>query len=135
MSDSYVERKARDALNKAKGDRRDAAQLLATWVEDDVRLKNGLIRPFLANICRLAIQRAEAGDRPSMTGGKRPRESGPTAIDDVVRSLLGTSGKAAPKKRPDPAIPQPAPRPVEASGKHQRTMQALASSFKKRPRS
>jgi hypothetical protein len=120
----YVDRKARDALAQADGDRERAAELLEAWCGDDARLKGALIRPFLPNICRLAIQRATA--RPSAKEA-RAKVKG-TAIDLVIDALQEKAGK----RRLEPAIPQPAPRPAEASPKHARALQALASSYKKK---
>lgn len=122
MSD-YVDSKAQDALAEAKGDHRRAAELLEIWCGDDARLKGALIRPFLPNICRLAIQRATA--RP--TKAARAKIKG-TALDLVIDALQEKAGK----RRLDPAIPQPPPRPAEASPKHSRALQALASSYKKK---
>lgn len=122
MSD-YVERKAQDALAEAQGDHRRAAELLEIWCGDDARLKGALIRPFLPNICRLAIQRATA--KP--TKAARAKIKG-TALDLVIDALQEKAGK----RRLDPAIPQPPPRPAEASPKHSRALQALASSYKKK---
>ena len=122
MSD-YVDSKAQDALAEAKGDHRRAAELLEIWCGDDARLKGALIRPFLPNICRLAIQRATA--KP--TKAARARIKG-TALDLVIDALQEKQGK----RRLEPAIPQPPPRPAEASPKHSRALQALASSYKKK---
>lgn len=92
----YVERKARDALAPADGDHQRAAELLELWCGDDARLKGALIRPFLPNICRLAIQRTTAP--PSKSA--RARVKG-TAIDLVIDALQEKAGK----RRIDPAIP------------------------------
>ena len=119
----YVDRKARDALAQADGDHQRAAEILEVWCGDDARLKGALIRPFLPNICRLAIQRATA--RP--TKDARAKVKG-TAIDLVIDALQEKAGK----RRIDPAIPQPAPKPQEASPKHAKALQALASSYKKK---
>lgn len=119
----YVERKARDALAQVDGDHQRAAELPELWCGDDARLKGALIRPFLPNICRLAIQRATA--RP--TKSARAKIKG-TAIDLVIDALQEKAGK----RRVEPAIPQPAPKPAEASVKHARAMQTLASAFKKK---
>ncbi|MBL8690484.1 MAG: hypothetical protein JNL04_15380 [Rhodospirillaceae bacterium] len=119
----YVERKARDALAQADGDQQRAAELLELWCGDDARLKGALIRPFLPNICRLAIQRTTA--RPSKSA--RAKIKG-TAIDLVIDALQEKAGK----RRIEPAIPQPAPKPAEASVKHAHAMKTLASAFKKK---
>ncbi|MSP47751.1 MAG: hypothetical protein EXQ95_00330 [Alphaproteobacteria bacterium] len=119
----YVDRKAREALAQADGDHGRAAELLEIWCGDDVRLKGALIRPFLPNICRFAIQRTTA--RPSTRD--RAKVKG-TAIDLVIDALQEKTGK----RRLDPAIPQPAPKPAEASPKHAKALQALASSYKKK---
>ncbi|MBM3534013.1 MAG: hypothetical protein FJX60_13360 [Alphaproteobacteria bacterium] len=119
----YVDRKARDALAEAEGDRQAAAALLENWCSNDARLKGELMRPFLPNICRLAIQRATS--KP--TKDQRARVKG-TAIDLVIDTLQTKAGK----RRLEPAIPQPAPKPAEASVKHTKAMQALASAYKKK---
>jgi hypothetical protein len=120
----YVDRKAREALTEAGGDQRRAAEILEFWCGNDARLKGALIRPFLPNICRLAVQRATA--RPSAKEA-RAKVKG-TALDLVIDALQENAGK----RRLDPAIPQPPPKPVEASAKHARAMQALATSFKRK---
>ncbi len=119
----YVDRKARDALAEADGDHRRAAEILENWCNDDAKLKGALMRPFLPNICRLAIQRATA--RP--TKDARAKIKG-TALDLVIDALQEKAGK----RRIDPAIPQPPPRPAEASTKHSSAMKALASAYKKK---
>ena len=58
MSQDYVKEKALEAIEAASDDRKDAAQLLRVWSENDDELKKALIKPFLLNICSLAIQRA-----------------------------------------------------------------------------
>lgn len=118
----YVERKARDALAQSDGDHQRAAELLELWCGDDARLKGALMRPFLPNICRLAIQRATA--KP--TKDARAKVKG-TAIDLVIDALQEKAGR----RRIEPAIPQPAPKPSEASNKHTSAMKTLASAFKK----
>ncbi|MBM3546176.1 MAG: hypothetical protein FJX54_04440 [Alphaproteobacteria bacterium] len=120
----YVERKARDALAEADGDRRAAAEILEHWCSNDARLKGELMRPFLPNICRMAIQRATA--RP--TKDARAKLKG-TAMDLVIDALQANVGG---KRKPEPAIPQPPPKPAEASVKHAKAMQALASAYKKK---
>jgi hypothetical protein len=119
----YVERKAREALTEAGGDRKRASEILEFWCGNDAKLKGALIRPFLPNICRLAIQRATA--KP--TAKERAQVKG-TALDLVIDALQEKAGK----RRIDPAIPQPAPKPAEASVKHTRAMQTLASAFKRK---
>lgn len=119
----YVDRKARDALAEAEGDHQRAAGLLELWCGNDARLKGDLMRPFISNICRLAIQRATA--KPSKEA--RAKIKG-TALDLVIGALQDKAGK----RRLEPAIPQPAPKPAEASPKHAKALQALASSYKKK---
>ena len=58
MSQNYVKEKALEAIEAASEDPKDAAQLLRVWSENDDELKKALIKPFLLNICSLAIQRA-----------------------------------------------------------------------------
>ena len=58
MSQDYVKEKALEAIEAASEDPKDAAQLLRVWSENDDELKKALIKPFLLNICSLAIQRA-----------------------------------------------------------------------------
>lgn len=121
--DEYIDRKAREALAEADGDHRRAADILEMWCGDDARLKGLLIRPFLPNICRLAIQRTTA--KPSKAA--RARVKG-TALDLVIDALQEKAGK----RRIEPAIPQPPPKPTEASPKHSSAMKALASSYGKK---
>jgi hypothetical protein len=75
------------------------------------------------NICRLAIQRATA--KP--TKSARAKIKG-TALDLVIDALQEKAGK----RRIEPAIPQPPPRPSEASSKHSHALKALASAYKKK---
>lgn len=121
----YVDRKAREALEEADGDARRAASLLESWTSEDARLKSALIRPFLPNICRLAIQRATA--KPSARDVKAKVKG--TAMDLVIEALYAKSGKT---RKPEPAIPQPPPKPAAASPKHTNAMQALASSYRRK---
>ena len=51
MSQYYVKEKALEAIEAASEDRKDAAQLLRVWSENDDELKKALIKPFLLNIC------------------------------------------------------------------------------------
>jgi hypothetical protein len=119
----YVDRKARDALVEAGGDHRRAAEILENWCNEDARLKGALMRPFLPNICRLAVQRVTAKPGPDV----RARLKG-TALDLVIDALQVKAGK----RKVEPAIPQPPPKPAEASRKHSSAMQALASAYKKK---
>lgn len=120
----YVDRKTREALTEAGGDHRRAAEILEFWCGNDARLKGALIRPFLTNICRLAVQRATA--KPSATDA-RAKVKG-TALDLVIDALQEKAGK----RRLEPAIPQPAPKPAEASPKHTSALKALASAYKRK---
>ena len=47
MSQDYVKEKALEAIEAASEDRKDAAQLLRVWSENDDELKKALIKPFL----------------------------------------------------------------------------------------
>ena len=57
MSQEYVQKKALEAIDAAGDNRKEATQLLRVWSETDEELKRALIKPFLLNICSLAIQR------------------------------------------------------------------------------
>jgi len=126
----YVDRKAREALEEADGDARRAASLLESWTSEDARLKSALIRPFLPNICRLAIQRSTAQRSTTKPGAREAKAKVKgTAMDLVIEALYAKSGKT---RKPEPAIPQPPPKPAAASPKHTNAMQALASSYKRK---
>ena len=123
MSRDYAEAKALEALRQAEGDKRRAARILEGWAEEDGRLKNALVRPFFANLCGFAVQRAAARAlpaqaKPKSTGGK-------PSLETVLQAMAG--GK---RVHIDPGPPS-ADGP--ASAKHQRTLKALAQAYKKRP--
>ena len=57
MSSSYLEKKAREAIQSTKGNRQLATHLLQHWAESDPQLLGALIRPILRTLCMLAIDR------------------------------------------------------------------------------
>jgi hypothetical protein len=122
MSRDYAEAKALEALRQADGDKRRAARILEGWAEEDGRLKNAIIRPFFANLCGFAVQRAEARAtaRPA-----KPKTGGKPALETLLQSMAG--GKRVHIDPGPPADDGP------ASAKHQRTLKVLAQAYKKRP--
>jgi hypothetical protein len=124
MSRDYAETKALDALRQADGDKRRAARILEGWAEEDARLKSAIVRPFFANLCAFAVQRADA----RATGGGKPKAKSTAAkpsLETVLQAMAG--GK---RVHVDPGPPS-ADGPTSA--KHQRAMKALAQAYKKRP--
>ncbi|MBI1774347.1 MAG: hypothetical protein HYR63_03275 [Proteobacteria bacterium] len=122
MSRDYVEAKALEALKVAEGDKRRAARILQAWAEEDGRLKSALVRPFFANLCGFAVQRAAA--RAARPARAKPA-SGRPALDAVIQALGG--GKRV------EVDPGPVADEGPASVKHQRTLKVLAQAYKKRP--
>jgi hypothetical protein len=123
MSRDYAEAKALEALREADGDRRRAARLLEAWAEEDGRLKNALIRPFFANLCGFAVQRAAARAAPAAAKPKSAQAK--PSLETVLQAMAG--GKRV------TIDPGPASADGPTSAKHQRAMKALAQAYKKRP--
>ncbi len=126
MVRDYAEAKALEALLQAEGDKRRAARILEGWAEEDGRLKNALVRPFFANLCGFAVQRAAARAASGPAKAKPAKTGARPALDAVIQALGG--GKRV-------AVVDPGPASAEdpASPKHQRTLKVLAQAYKKRP--
>ena len=118
MSQDYVKEKALEAIEAASEDPKDAAQLLRVWSENDDELKKALIKPFLLNICSLAIQRATTD-----TSQKRRDPSSDNS------SLL--SAIASPQTLTMSSNKQPQSPPPRSSIRHQKAIASLAASFKR----
>ena len=118
MSQEYIKKKALEAVEAASEDHKDAAQLLRVWSENDDELKKALIKPFLLNICSLAIQRATT----DMSRNRQSPSSDPSSLLSAIASpetLTMSSNK------------QPQSPPPRSSIRHQKAIAALAASFKK----
>ena len=118
MSQDYVREKALEAIEAASENHKDAAQLLRVWSENDDELKKALIKPFLLNICSLAIQRATT----DMPNNRQDPNSDPSSLLSAIASpetLTMSSNK------------QPQSPPPRSSIRHQQAIAALAASFKK----
>tara|TARA_Y100000588_G_scaffold393807_1_gene511244 strand:- start:4728 stop:5087 length:360 start_codon:yes stop_codon:yes gene_type:complete len=118
MSQDYVNSKALEAIDSAGDNRKEAAQLLRVWAETDEELKKALIKPFLLNICSLAIQRVLS----------ETTESSKRRIPDQT-SLL--SAIASHQTLTMSSTRQPQSPPPRSSLRHQQAMATLAASFKK----
>ena len=118
MSQEYVKAKALEAIDATGENRKDAAQLLRVWSENDEELKRELIKPFLLNICSLAIQRVTS-DNADKAGD----------VNDNDSSLL--SAIASPQPLTMSSTRQPQSPPPRSSIRHQQALATLAASFKK----
>src|SRR5258708_16192806 len=103
MVRDYAEAKALEALLQAEGDKRRAARILEGWAEEDGRLKNALVRPFFANLCGFAVQRAAARAASGPAKAKPAKTGARPALDAVIQALGG--GKRVAVVDPGPASP------------------------------
>ena len=67
--------------------RREAGLLLRVWAETDDELRQGLVAPFLNNLCALAVQRAVRAPEPGGATGRRLERS--TQQDNAASILSG----------------------------------------------
>ena len=118
MSQDYVKEKALEAIEAASEDPKDAAQLLRVWSENDDELKKALIKPFLLNICSLAIQRA--------TTDPSQKRRDPSSDNSSLLSAI-----ASPQTLTMSSNKQPQSPPLRSSIRHQQAIASLAASFKR----
>jgi len=118
MSQEYVQKKALEAIDAAGDNRKEATQLLRVWSETDEELKRALIKPFLLNICSLAIQRV-ISETSEKSKTQAPDQS----------SLL--SAIASPETLTMSSNRQPQSPPPRSSKRHQQAIAALAASYKR----
>ena len=128
MSQKHVRAKALEALEAAGGNRREAGLLLRVWAETDDELRQGLVAPFLNNLCALAVQRAVRAPEPGGATGRRPERS---TQQDNAASILSALG-SRPTETMTSARPGAAPPPPAGSARHKQAVSALAAAFRKR---
>lgn len=123
MAKNHAKQKALEALEATGNNRREASLLLRVWAESDEKLKADLVRPFLNNICALAVQSAAAGRatlRKPASGRKRPADNAAS----LLNAISGGGAQTMSSTR------NSAPPPPASSARHRQAVTLLASAFK-----
>jgi len=76
---ALVLEKAREAMDRSKGDREAAKRLMRTWVDGDAKVRSALIDPLIDGAIDQAIRNACAADRNALIARRDPG----TVPDDV----------------------------------------------------
>jgi hypothetical protein len=138
MSFEYAERRIKEALRQAKGNRTRARQQVIAWTFEDSKLLHELTKHHMTGIVayhidRIASGRAEKAQGKDKIPAQRPKIAKPKgdkfgmeilkAVAATNAEIFGLESPAAPRKR------------GQASQQHINALQQMASKSKTKPKS
>lgn len=100
MSQNYVEKKVKLALQKSSGNKALARQQLIAWAMDDAELLQGLTRAHLSGIVAYNIDRVLSGKGVQDAGKPKPKAppkkmmqaAGDEFGAEILKAVAGNSG-------------------------------------------